>query len=145
LENIYDSLKNRFQRNLERTREIERPVEVFANKLWPWSASRLILLIGILAVLDYLSTYAFLNSGNKQVVEGGLLAGWALQTGGYLKLLVVDFLAVGSLIGMALGMRSLYTKLGFQELGRTALIFLLTPYLITIFAVVFNNIFWALI
>jgi hypothetical protein len=145
LENFYDSLKNRFQRNLERTREIERPVEVFANKLWPWSTSRLILLIGILAVLDYLSTYAFLNSGNKQVVEGGLLAGWALYTGGYLKLLLVDFLAVGSLIAIALGLRSLYTKLGFQELGRTALIFLLTPYLVTVMAVVFNNIFWSLI
>lgn len=125
---------------------MERPLEAFSRKLWPWPESKLIFLVTLLVGLDYASTYAFLDLGrNHQVVEGGLLAGWALQTGGFLKLLLVDAITVGGLILLGLGLKSLYSRLGFPGLGRTALIFLLIPYFIVTLAVVYNNIFWALI
>lgn len=125
---------------------MERPLERFSKQLWPWSESRLLFFIGLLATLDYISTYTFLTFGsNPQVVEGGLLAGWALQTGGFLKLFLVDIACVGILIILAISMRSLYSKVGVRGLGRAAFVFLLIPYFIVSMAVIYNNIFWALI
>jgi hypothetical protein len=120
-------------------------MESFSKKLWPWSETKLIFLICLLAVLDFISTYAFLTFGNPQVVEGGLIAGWALQTGGFLKLLLVDLGFITILILLAFHIRSIYSKNGFQGLGRTAFVFLLIPYFIVVMAVVYNNVFWALI
>jgi hypothetical protein len=91
--------------------------------------------------LDYLSTFAALElSGNSQVSEVGLLAKWALQTGGFPRLLLADSIAIGTLICMAIIIKSLITKLGFNGFGRAAFVFLLIPYFVYIWAVVVNNI-----
>jgi hypothetical protein len=141
---ILDQFKCK-QHPLNRERAIERLMESFAKKLWPWSESKLIFLICLLAVLDFVSTYAFLTFGNPQVIEGGLLAAWALQTGGFLKLFLLDLVFITILILLATHLREIYSKFGFQGLGHTAFVFLLVPYFIVIMAVVYNNIFWALI
>jgi hypothetical protein len=146
LSNNYDSIKYDRRRNLVRERAIERPLEGFSKQLWPWSESKLIFLVGLLAVLDYISTYVFLTFGSyPQVIEGGLLAGWALQSGGFLKLFLVDVVCVGTLMVLAISIQSLYSRLGIRGLGRAAFVFLLIPYFIVSMAVIYNNIFWALI
>jgi hypothetical protein len=145
LNNFYDSIKCKIKTNAEKERAMEVPLETFSKKIWPWSESKLIFLVALLIILDFISTYAFLNFGkNPQVVEGGLLAGWALQTGGFLKLLLVDAIAVGGLILVSISTRSLFSRLGFPGLGRSFLVFLLAPYFLVTLVVVYNNIFWAL-
>jgi hypothetical protein len=146
LRDIYESTKYKLKGGFEREGAMERPFEAFSRKLWPWPESRLIFLIGLLAVLDYVSTYSFLTFGKiPQVTEGNPLASWALHTGGFAKLFLVDIISVGTLLLLAVGTRYFYSKLGFRGLGRTAFVFLLVPYFIVIMAVVYNNIFWALI
>jgi hypothetical protein len=145
LKELYQKMNDSFRKNVERERALERPLEVFSQKLWPWPIAKLIKLVFILAALDYVSTYTFLTvSNNPNLVEGGRLAGWALQTGGFFKLLLVDAAAVGGLVILAVGLRAWLSRLGYQGFGRTALVFMLVPYLVVILAVVFNNVFLAL-
>ncbi len=143
--NIYDSAKDSFKKGLNRQRVLEAPLEAFSRKLWPWSDSKLVFFIVVLAILDYVSTYAFLTFGSPDLVEGGPLAAWALQKRGFSGLFLMDMLTVGTLIILAFSLRSLYSKLGFRGLGRTAFIFLLIPYFIVAMAVVYNNIIWAMV
>ena len=129
------------RRRVERERTLEQPLEAFSRLLWPWHESKLVLFVSLLAVLDYVSTYTAINlSGANHVYEAGLLARWALQTGGFPKLLLVDTASIGVLIFLAVSVRFLYTRLGFRGFGRTAFVFLLIPYSIIIMAVVINNI-----
>lgn len=144
--NICDILKTRLRSNFEREHALELPFEAFSRKLWPWSETKLLLLVGILAVLDYVSTYSFLTYGRiPQVAEGNHFAAWALKTGGFPKLFLMDLISVGTLILLAVVARHLYSRLGFRGLGRIAFVLLLVPYFVVIMAVVYNNIFWALI
>jgi hypothetical protein len=119
---------------------MEVPLEAFSKKIWPWSDSKLIFFVVVLACLDYVSTFAFLTFGSDNLSEGGLLAGWALRTGGFPKLFLVDVAVVGTLIMLALKIRSFYAKLGFQRMGRAAFILILVPYFVVIVAVVYNNV-----
>jgi len=81
-------------KSLERDRASERYVEAVSRFLWPWRESWLLALVGLVAVLDYASTYAVLElSGNEYVYEGGPLASWALQMGGFTGLFLVDMAA----------------------------------------------------
>jgi hypothetical protein len=138
---ILNTIKANFRRNAERERKLERPLEALSRLLWPWPESKLVLFVCLAALMDYLSTYAFLTFGHRgHVSEAGLIAGWALQTGGFLRLFVVDAGLIGALILLAFALRSLYTRLGFRGFGRTALVFLLIPYFVIIMAVVYNNI-----
>jgi hypothetical protein len=94
-----------------------------------------------MAILDSVSTYAALKlSVNNQVTEVGLIASWALKTGGFPYLFLVEMTIIAVLLLLAMGARLLYTRLGFPGFGRTAFVFLLIPYAIIIMAVVFNNI-----
>jgi uncharacterized membrane protein (DUF485 family) len=141
LDKIFDAIKDRIRRSIDRERSLERSFERFSRLLWPWQEYKLVLFVSLLAVLDYVSTFAALElSGNNQVIEAGLLAGWALRTGGFLKLFLVDTVCIGSLILLAMGARLLYSKIGFLGFGRTAFVFLLIPYSVIIMAVVINNI-----
>ena len=138
---VLDSIRHRARRGVERERNLERPLEAFSKKLWPWHESRLALFVSLLAVLDYISTYAALKlSGSNQVYEAGPLAGWALRIGGFPELLVIDTISIGVLILLAVGARFFYARLGFPGFGRTAFVFLLIPYSVVIMAVVINNI-----
>ena len=129
------------KRSLERDRSSEPRVEAVSRYLWPWQESRLLAFVSLLAALDYISTYSALElSGNANVYEGGLLAGWALQMGGFGGLFLVDIVAVGTLLLTAVTIRFLYSKFGFKGFGRTALVVLLVPYFVATMSAVFKNI-----
>jgi len=134
-------LKDVAKKNRERERSIEPHVEAVSRSLWPWRESRLLALVGLLAVLDYASTYAALElSGNTRVYEGGPLASWALRTGGFPALLMVNIAAASILLLAAITVRSLHLKFGFKGYGRTAFVVILVPYVVATMAAVFNNV-----
>ena len=138
---ILESMKYRLRKGIERERKLERPLEKASRFLWPWDESKLILFICLLAVLDYVSTFAALElSTNNQISEAGLLAKWALETGGFLGLFLVDAGAIGTLLLLAIGIRALYRKIGFPGFGRTGFVFLLIPYSVIIMGIVINNV-----
>jgi hypothetical protein len=138
---MFDTLKENLKRSAERERKLERPMEAVSRVLWPWPESKLIFYVCLAALMDFSSTFALLTfSRNGQVAEAGLIAKWALQTGGFPRLFLIDAAMIGALILLALGLRTLYNRLGFRGFGRTALVFLLIPYFVIIMAVVYNNI-----
>ncbi|MFC1916405.1 hypothetical protein ACFLW4_06950 [Chloroflexota bacterium] len=119
----------------------EQYVEAVSRALWPWRYSLLLALVGFLAVLDYTSTYIALElSGNKYLYEGGLLANWALRTGGFAALFLFDLAAISTLLLAALTIRFLYYKFGFKVLGRTASVVMLLPYVVITTVAVLNNV-----
>jgi hypothetical protein len=84
-------MKNRMKRSIERERALEPHFEAFSRFLWPWAESKLFLFIILMAILDSVSTYTALNlSINNQVIEIGLIASWALKTGGFSYLFLVE-------------------------------------------------------
>ena len=138
---VSEITKGMVRKSIGRDRGSEKHVEAISRYLWPWRESLLVTLVCSLAVLDYASTYAFLElSGNNNVYEGGLIAGWALKVDGFRGLLLVDTLAVTTLVMIAIGTRFIYTKFGFKGFGRAAFVLVLAPYLIVTMAVVYNNI-----
>ena len=141
---FFDGVRNRARTRIEREQSLERPIEAFSRVLWPYPESKLVFYVSLLAILDYVSTFTALEfSGNSHISEVGLLAKWALQTAGFPGLLIVDVVSIGTLICLAIGVRYLYTKLGFNGFGRAAFIFLLIPYFIVIMGVVVNNVLLA--
>ena len=135
------SAKERFQRNLEIERGLEKYAVTFSRWLWPWREAKLIIFISCLAALDYASTYAFLKlSVNTDVYESGPLASWALQNGGFGVLFLIDVLAVTVISAVAIGIRYFLERVGFEGYGRTAFVLMLIPYLIVTMAAIFNNI-----
>lgn len=138
---VFKLAKGIVKKSLERDRSNERYVEALSRSLWPWRESWLLALVCLLAILDYVSTYAVLEfSGNEYVYEGGPLASWALQIGGFTWLFLVDMAAAIALLLVAITIRSLHSKFGFQGFGRTAFVFVLTPYVVITMAAVYNNI-----
>jgi len=133
--------KGMVRKSLERDRSSERYVEAVSRSLWPWGETRLLALVGFLAMLDYVSTYAVLElSGNKYVYESGPLASWALQIGGFTGLFLFDMAAISTLLLIAVFIRSLHSKFGFKGFGRTSFVVVLVPYVVITMAAVFNNI-----
>jgi hypothetical protein len=115
--------------------------EKISRFIWPWQEAWLLAVVGSLSFFDFLSTLTLLKlSGKSGVIESGRLAGWALDTGGFGFLLLVDFAAASLLSLAAIGARYLYTKFGFKGYGRASFVFLLLPFIaITGFAII-NNI-----
>lgn len=141
MKSISNIVKNRIRKNIERDRNLERPIEAFSRVLWPFRESKLVFYVSLLAIIDFTSTFIALEiSGSNHISEVGLLAKWALTTGGFPGLFVMDVICIGVLILLAVGVRHLYTRVGFSGLGRAAFVFLLIPYFISIWAVVVNNI-----
>lgn len=138
---VFGLAKDMVRRSIERDRSKERYIEAASRSLWPWRESRLLALVSFLLVLDYISTYAFLElSGNKDVYESGLLASWALQRGGLTQLFLIDMAAVSTLLLAAITIRFLYSKFGFNGFGRTGFVIVLVPYVVITMAAIFNNI-----
>jgi hypothetical protein len=135
------SIKDQAGNHSERERKLDLRLAAFSKKIWPWSESKFIQLIVILALLDFVSTCTFLTYCGDKLGEGGLLAGWALCTGGIPALFLIDVAAVGCLIVFAVYIRSLYSRRGFKGLSRAGFVVLLTPYFIVALAVVYHNIF----
>lgn len=141
MQRVFGLAKGMVSKSLERDRASERYVEAVSRSLWPWRESRLLALVILVAVLDYASTYAVLElSGNEYVYEGGPLASWALQMGGFTGLFLVDMAAAMALLVVAITIRSLHFKFGFKGFGRTAFVVVLAPYVVVTMAAVYNNV-----
>jgi len=133
--------KTRFERYREIDRGLGRHAEKVSRFLWPWQERRLFLVVGLLAVLDFTSTYTLLElSRRSDVYESGLVAIWALDRGGFPLLLLVDIIAALIMSLSALIARHLYSRHGFPGYGRAAFVFLLAPYIIIAAVAVINNI-----
>ena len=141
MQRIFELVKGMVRKSLERDRASERYVEALSRSLWPWRESWLLALVSLLVVLDYASTYAALElSGKAYVYEGGPLASWALQMGGFVGLLLIDVIAASALLLIALTVRFIYSRFGFRGYGRTAFVVILVPYAVVTMAVIFNNV-----
>jgi hypothetical protein len=130
---------------LIRSQEIDRGMGQYAERLsrflWPWPERWLLVVVGVLCVLDFMSTYAVLElSGRSNVYERGNLAAWALVVGGFPFLLLVDAIGVVTLSVVALVSRHLYIRYGHSGYGRAAFVFILIPYIIIATFAVLNNI-----
>ena len=125
----------------EKTREIDRGLDWHVEKLskfiWPIREIWLLFVVGYLFILDYISTYFALQNANT--CEDGLIAGWALRTGGFPLLFLADMIAAGTLSLVALGARFLYHRSGFKGYGRAAFVVVLVPYALRTLIVVVNN------
>jgi hypothetical protein len=133
--------RRRVRQSIARDKALQQRFEAASRTLWPWRETKLIWLASVLVMLDFISTYAFLDlSGNSLLYEGGPLANWSLNTGGYMLLLLVDALAVGALIGLAFATRYVFARRGFDGYGRASFVFMLLPYSVVTFAIIFNNI-----
>ena len=109
------------RRSLGWSRAMERRLEVVSRAIWPWHHAWLVPLVALLAALDLLSTYAFLElSGKPDVYESGQLAAWALQRGGFNGLYIMNAIAVGFLCLVAVGAHRYYSRLGLRVFARTA-------------------------
>ena len=137
----HESFRGTLRRSLEIEKGLEKHAVRLSKWLWPWHETKLIFVIGCLAMLDFASTYAFLRlSPNIDVYESGPLAAWALQSAGFIGLFFFDVLAVGIISALALTVRYIVTRVGFAGYGRAAFVLMLTPYVIVTMAVIFNNI-----
>ena len=133
--------KDIIKKSLKVDRSTERYVEAVSRSLWPWRESRLLALVGLLVMLDYLSTFAALElSGNKYLYEGGPLANWALQTAGFAGLFLFNIFIISALLLTALTIRFLHFKFGFEGFGRAAFVVMLAPYVVVTMAAIFNNV-----
>lgn len=141
MQTFFKRARDRLRENIERERSLDRPLGTLSLVLWPYPELKLVLYISLLAFLDYLSTFNALElSGNSQVAEVGLMAKWALQTGGFSRLFLVDLAVICALLCFAINARSIYTRLGLRGFGRAAFVFVLVPYFVFIMGVVFNNV-----
>ena len=137
MQQILILMRTRIKSAIERDKKLERPIEKLSRLIWPWQESKLILLVALLAVADYASTFMALKlSANHQVSELGLLANRTLTSGGFAQLLMVDAAAL-----LVIGVRALYNRFGFPGFARSAFIFIFVPYTLIIVPVIINNVF----
>jgi hypothetical protein len=137
---FFQALRESVRQSIERDKKLEKPIEQISKLVWPWPESKLVLFVCLLALLDYISTFfAIKFNVGHQVYEAGLIAKWALDTGGFAKLFFVDVAVIGAFILLALGASSIYSRLGHQGYRRAAFVFVLLPYVVFMFGVVINN------
>jgi hypothetical protein len=133
-------MRYRLRKAKERDRRSERYFEAASRFLWRWSLPWLVAFAGFVALLDYGSTYAVLElSGKRYLNEGGPLASWALEKGGFGWLFLADLAAVTAISIAAIVARSLFLRFGFRGFGRAAFVFLLIPYVVMALVAVVNN------
>ncbi len=133
-------MRNRLRKAIERDRRAERYVEAASRFLWRWSLPWLVAFAGLVALLDYASTYAVLElSGKRYLNEGGPLASWALEKGGFGGLFLADLAAITAITVLAVILRFLFSRFGFRGFARAAFVFLLVPYTVMALVAVVNN------
>jgi hypothetical protein len=141
---MFESMRAGIKKADERERKLERPIEKVSRLIWPWQESKLLLFVSLMAVLDFISTFSALKFyGKYGVFESGWIAKWALSIGGFPELFLVDAIAIGVLIIIAIGIRAFYNRLGFPGFARSAFVFIFVPYSIIIIPVIINNILHA--
>lgn len=138
---LHLKMRRQVSKALQRDRSSEPQVHAVSKFLWPWRETWLLALVGIVAVLDYTTTYAALQlSGKEYVYEAGWLASWALRSGGFEILLLVDIAAVVGLSLAALAARSLCFRFSYKGFGRAMFVILLLPYAVMAIVAIVNNV-----
>jgi hypothetical protein len=128
-------------RNIARDRGADPHVGAISHFIWPWRESRLLFLVGCMAALDFTSTFVAMEiSGSDFIGEGGRLANWAIETGGFAGLLLLDIVAASTMFAVAIAARRLYARRGYSGFARIAFVVALLPYAVVTAAAVFNNI-----
>ncbi len=137
-------MRDLFEKSVERDRGADPHVGAISRVLWPWRESRLLFLVGCMAALDFTSTFVAIELGGSEFIgEGGRLANWALETGGFGALFLFDAAAAAMLSGVAFAARRLYSRSGYAGFSRIAFVVALLPYAISTAGAVFNNIMLA--
>jgi len=140
LRNWSKSLKATAEKNRERDRGFDKHAGRLSRFLWPPSENWLLVVVFSLCMLDFVTTYAALELGrNKNVHEAGPLAGWALRTGGFGFLFLIDLTAACVLSLFALAARYLYSRYGLKGYARAAFVVALAAYVVRTGFVVVNN------
>ena len=138
---ILQRAKGRVNKAFERDRRAEGRIEAVSRALWPWRERRLVDLVCVLVIIDYITTYVVLEfSGKAGIGEGGLMAAWALRIGGMGWLFLVDLGAVVLLTLAAFAARHLYSRFGFKGFARASFVALLLPYAVAALAAAVNNV-----
>jgi len=138
---INEKIKEKLRQGVELERSFDPRIDAISRRLWPWHENKLLFFVISLVVLDFCSTFAFLElSGNENLYESGPVARWALEMGGFSRLFLVDLIAACVLMLFAFIVRKAYTSKGFKGYGRIAFILVLVPYIVITIAAVFNNV-----
>jgi hypothetical protein len=138
---MMESFKDRIRRANERDKRFDQPIERISRLIWPWTERKLVLFVSLLALLDFISTYAALRlSASQQVYEAGFLAKWALNLGGFPGMFLMDAIAISVLILLASGAKALYNRFGYAGFARSAFVFVFIPYFVIIMPIVINNV-----
>ncbi|MEE8353072.1 MAG: hypothetical protein V3S10_01325 [Dehalococcoidales bacterium] len=139
-----DRMRDLFEKSVARDRGADPHVGAISRFIWPWRETRLLFLVGCMVALDFTSTFVAIElSGNEFVGEGGRLANWALETGGFAALFLFDVAAVVTMFAVAFVARRLYLRSGYAGFARTAFVVALLPYAISTAGAVFNNVMLA--
>ena len=130
-----------FEKSVERDRGADPHVGAISRFIWPWRESRLLFLGGCMVALDFASTFVAIElSGSDFIGEGGRLANWALETGGFAALFLFDVAALATMFAIAFAARRLYARSGYTGFARIAFVVALLPYAISTAGAVFNNV-----
>lgn len=133
-----------FEKSIKRDRGADPHVGAISRFIWPWRESRLLFFVGCMVALDFASTFVAVElSGNEFIGEGGRLANWALDTGGFAGLFLFDVAAVATMFAVAFAVRRLYSRSGYVGFARIAFVVALLPYAISTAGAVFNNVMLA--
>ncbi len=137
-------MRDMFEKSVERDRGADPHVGAISRFIWPWPESRLLFLVGCMVALDFTSTFVAIElSGGEFIGEGGRLANWALETGGFPALFLLDLTAVATMLAVAFAARRLYSRSGYVGFARITFVVALLPYAISTAGAVFNNIMLA--
>ena len=137
-------MRDMVEKSVERDRGADPHVGAISRFIWPWRESRLLFLVGCMVALDFTSTFVAIElSGSGFIGEGGRLANWALETGGFPGLLLLDLTAVATMFAVAFAARRLYSRSGYAGFARIAFVVALLPYAISTAGAVFNNVMLA--
>ncbi len=135
------SMRAAAERNKARDRGFDKYAGKLSRFLWPPRENWLLVVVFGLCALDFLTTYAALELGrNKNLYEAGPLAGWALDTGGFGFLFLVDLTAACVIALIAFGARWVYLRSGLMGYGRAAFVVALAAYVVRTAVVVVNNV-----
>ncbi len=134
-------MRDRLRKSVARDRGADPYVGAISRFIWPWRESRLLFLLGCMVALDVTSTFVAIElSGNEFIGEGGRLANWALETGGFAALFLFDVVAASTMFAVAFAVRHLYLRSGYAGFARIAFVIALLPYAISTAGAVFNNV-----
>ena len=140
MQRIMEQARDQIRKSVVRDRRREPLIERISRYLWPWREAWLAGLVVLLALTDYLSTYTLLELSNKPYAyERGPLAHWALQTGGFKGLFMMDILEVSVLFLLAVSARFAYSRFGFHGYARAAYVVVLTPFAVASIFATLNN------